>query len=75
MTTNTDLSLSNLSKLRGKRDFAVAIVQHAGANATAKQKEKAERLTTEFAALRPLVIKANAYRFPADVVAEWLANA
>jgi len=69
----TDLSLHSLAKLRAKADLAAAFVKAAGNGATEKQKAKAARLAAELATLRPLVIKANAHRFPADVVAAWLA--
>lgn len=70
----TDLSLQSLAKLRAKADLAAAFVNAAGSGATEKQKANAAWLAAEVKRIRPLVIKANAHRFPADVVAAWLAD-
>jgi len=70
----TDLSLNSLAKLRADLDLAAAYVAAAGNAATEKQKAKVERLTAELKRVRPLVLKANADRFPAHVLAAWLAD-
>ena len=73
--TNTanDLSLHALAKLRAKADLAAALVANAGEKATEKQKAKAAALAAEVARMRPLILRANAHRFPADVLASWIA--
>lgn len=71
---NTDLSLQSLAKLRAKADLAAAFVKAAGNGATEKQKANAAALAAEVKRVRPLVLKANAHRFPSDVIAAWIAD-
>ena len=68
----TELTLNNLQTLRFKVGHTQAIVDLAGDKATANQKANAAKWKSEFERLYPLIIKANAHRFPADVVAGWL---
>ena len=68
-----DLSLHSLAKLKAKADLAAAFLKAAGDRATEKQKANAAWLAAEVKRIRPLVLKANADRFPADVLAAWLA--
>jgi len=71
----TELTLINLQTLRVKVGHTQAILQLAGDNVTEKQKANAAKWKAEFERLYPLIIKANAHRFPADVVADWLKKA
>lgn len=72
--TDQSLTLNNLARLRGRADLSNAIVVAAGDQATNAQKETANFWSSELSRLRPLILKANADRFPADVIASWIAG-
>ena len=71
--TDKSLTLQNLARILALADYSNAIVQHQGDKATEKEKAKAAFWTSEVKILRPMILKANAHRFPANVIAEWLS--
>jgi hypothetical protein len=68
------LTLNNLARLRGLADRSYAIVVAAGDKATKAQRETARFWSSELFRLRPSIIKANADRFPADVIDNWIKS-
>lgn len=65
-----NLTLHELARLTGRADLLAAYA--AAPDATPAVKAKATEAADRLAVMRPLILKANADRFPADVLALWL---